>query len=417
VYTVLSDRQLEQNGGRFTKTWLFNLWKQAGYTYPEQNMLLNLMKKDNFELCYPLPFTDDNEYIAPQLLSNIKPDYEWNNDKNLRFRFQYPVMPKGIITRLIVRLHTYLDRNENGKDMAWATGAIFVKEDLISRAITDDVANKPIEEVTRAEVIEEITQEGLKVINIRVSGTTNKKRELLANIREEIANIHRKSFKDIPCDQFIPCNCSVCQDKEEPSFHSYEKLNRAIRSAKYVQCDESLDWVEPSKLIDDVIDVSQFSRQAAPGSAEELRKLADNMQIVLAGDNSYFGWMQRMTQDNRSINIGDGTTINAPIVNADTIQNAFNTVAQSSLEGQLKDTLQKLIKAVAEISQSIPEDKAQSMANDVEALSKELTTSKRPGTVQRILGDIRDMASTVGQIAIPVLEVIGKLSPLLAGAV
>src|SRR4029077_2328576 len=106
VYQILSNRALEASEGRFTKNWLFKAWEEKGFTYQERNQLLNLMKKNNFELCYQLSSSDETEYIAPQLLPTAKPSYDWDSRSNLQFRFQYRFMPKGIIARLIVRLHT-----------------------------------------------------------------------------------------------------------------------------------------------------------------------------------------------------------------------------------------------------------------------------------------------------------------------
>jgi hypothetical protein len=162
--------------------------------------------------------------------------------------------------------------------------------------------------------------------------------------------------------------------------------------------------------------LENFTIQLPLASTEENRGAANSYQTIIHAHGKVFvGGMQHMPQE-RVVNIGAGATINAPVVIADTIENAFNTVTQSGLENQLKETLQQLIKAVTEISKSIPQDKAQSMANDVETLSKELTTAKRPSTIQRILGDIRDTATTLGQIATPVLGLIEKLSLLLPGA-
>ncbi len=233
--------------GKFNRGWLFNKWNQAGYNFPEKNYLLNLMKKDHFELCYQLYGTDD-EYILPQLLPSEKPNYKWNEHQNLQLRFEYPFMPKGIITHLIVRLYTYLDRDENDQDFAWSRGAIFVKQDL------DITKNENNCNLTRAEVIEDISKKGLPSINIKVSGNLGKKKELLTIIREQILRIHDR-FGNLNYDEMIPCNCQSCKYSLDPNFYEFNKLReRMVNRKETIECDNPpYETVKVLDLIDDVI--------------------------------------------------------------------------------------------------------------------------------------------------------------------
>lgn len=67
VYSVLKNDRVNKNHGRFTN--LREFWKD--YTPDERSQLINLMLKDKFEICYAA--SRPNEYIAPQLLPNIRP--------------------------------------------------------------------------------------------------------------------------------------------------------------------------------------------------------------------------------------------------------------------------------------------------------------------------------------------------------
>jgi internalin A len=397
VYKVLDNEEVSANQGRFSQGDLKNIWSSPEYT-GKHHELLRLML--NFQLCYQLPESQDT-YITPEWLTASQPNYKWDTQDNLILHYySREFMPRGIITRFIVAMHQNIEEQR----YVWKSGVVLRCDQ------------------GRAEVIEHY---GCQDIQVRVAGQD--KKGLMSIIVYELDKIYQ-SYHGLNYNKLIPCNCGRCKNSQDPHFYPFENLRKRIADQqRSIQCEKSYEMVDAWRLINDVIkaDVHQVSEEVAPVSVEEFGKLAENIenvQLNIVRDKSHFEWVQHMNQDNRSINdrsvkIGDDTTLNAPIVTADTIENAFNTVAQSGLEGQLKETLQELIKAVTEISQSIPEDKGQSMANDVEALSKELTTSKRPGTVQRILGDIRDTATTVGQIAMPVLEVIEKLSPLLAGAV
>ncbi len=185
VYSVLDSDHAKKHKGRFTKRWMFEQWQSRGHDFSECNKLLSLMLKNNFELCYGLEGGAE-EYIAPQLLPSTRPQYEWNSAGNLLFRLQYPFMPKGIITRLIVRLHEWIE-SEAGEGLVWERGVVLRKHGV------------------RAQVTEEITkQEGLKVINIVLDGTASAQKEMLADLRAELRAIHEKSFRGINVKEMVP---------------------------------------------------------------------------------------------------------------------------------------------------------------------------------------------------------------------
>lgn len=257
IYEVLSDKSVEDNGGRFKKEWLFDLWSQKGYNFYECNNLLNLMKKDTFELCYELP-SEGQEYIVPQFLPTGKPNYEWDGTNNLHFRIQYRFMPRGIISRLIVRLHTYIAQGTDSKDIAWAKGAVFVKEDLTKGSQVMQ------ERLTKAEVIEDITpKEGLKIISIRVSGSPSNRREFLTIIREDIKRLHTRSFKGLSYEEKIPCICPLCKADEIPEFYSYSTLLRFKENNKPIQCKRSFKLIDVASILNNVTGVTESTVRPA----------------------------------------------------------------------------------------------------------------------------------------------------------
>ncbi|MGV6808727.1 MAG: COR domain-containing protein [bacterium] len=145
VYSVLVDNEIARQQGFFSQNKLFAIWKN--YSREERYKLLNLMKQENFEICYELA-DQSGQYVAPQLLSNRRPFYQWNNLQCLRFRFQYKFMPEGIITRLIVRLNHLIAKDDQQNDLVWRTGVLLEKDGC------------------RAQILEEESQEGLKILDI-----------------------------------------------------------------------------------------------------------------------------------------------------------------------------------------------------------------------------------------------------------
>ena len=129
VYTILSDKKIEYQKGIFSRNELEEIWKAKKYTYDERTKLLQLMLKGNFELCYLLPGRE-NQYIIPLLLPHARPDYYWESEDNLQFRYQYPFMPKGIVSRIIVRMHEYTD-----VEKMWNEGVVLTKDGISAQII------------------------------------------------------------------------------------------------------------------------------------------------------------------------------------------------------------------------------------------------------------------------------------------
>jgi signal recognition particle receptor subunit beta len=236
VYSVLTDKQVKDSQGRFSRKYLNGIWTQ--YNHIERNNLFNLMKADNFEICYPI---DDKYYIAPQLLPEIAlNDESWTQTDNLNFRFQYAFMPEGILTRLIVRLHKLIEQ-----DLVWRKGMI-LRDNGCQALIIEDENNRS----------------GLDVIDIAVRGNLNERKYLLRKIREEIRAIHQKWFKNIKFDEMIPCNCDDCKHSNQPHFYEFTLLQKYIHKNKpTINCEkENLNSVSVQGLLEGVFEKDELQR-------------------------------------------------------------------------------------------------------------------------------------------------------------
>ena len=206
VYKVLDNKNIATQLGRFNLHDLGLLWDNPEYQdYYDQ--LLRLMV--NFQLCYPLAEIRDT-FIAPQLLSLQTPEYDWNTIENLQLRYSYPVfMPRGILSRAIVRLHRYIEDQR----LVWRSGVV----------LKDDFA--------RAELIELRSE---KMIRIRVSGTN--KRDLLMHIVRALDELH-EGFSKLQIDRLVPCNCEDCLHRSEPHFFVLHELRERLANKKdTVEC-------------------------------------------------------------------------------------------------------------------------------------------------------------------------------------
>lgn len=271
VYQLLSDTTVERNGGRFSRAWLDEHWAAQGYDFEERGKLLALMLKDNFELCYKLADAHGEAYLAPQLLPAIQPPFAWDERDNLRFRFQYPFLPHGLMSRLIVRLSDFIYR-EDGRDLIWKKGAVFSRDGA------------------RARVIEDVTRrEGLKVIDMAVSGGTSRQRkEFLTRICGQLDIIHKRSFASMICDEMIPCNCADCRDSSEPTYFEHEELRQYEREGeRFIKCRKNrLKNVDVRGLLDGVM---LTRRDSWENSGTILQRAASFLKSVPGLDNEN-GW-------------------------------------------------------------------------------------------------------------------------------
>src|ERR1039458_1344226 len=115
----------------------------------------------NFKLCYEIPGTTGC-YVAPQLLTENQPSYDWDYGNNLVAKYRYEFMPKGIITQFMVAMHRDIESSRE----VWRSGVILSRRGA------------------RAQVIENY---GKREIQIRVAGKD--KRDLMAVVAYELDRI------------------------------------------------------------------------------------------------------------------------------------------------------------------------------------------------------------------------------------
>ena len=216
VYRVLDDPEIAHALGVFTQADLRRIWSDATYE-SMRDELLQLMVK--FQLCFQVPGSDS--YIAPQLLTPSQPVYYWDESDNLVLRYEYDVMPKGIVQRLIVALHYQIAPG----DSLWRSGAIFEYED------------------SAAEVIEVYRR---RLLTIRIRG--GDPRVLLGLIDHELGIIHR-SYPGIRFKRFMPCDCEACSASSEPTMFEVGELKDFARTGDQIQCRRSRRLRDPVELL------------------------------------------------------------------------------------------------------------------------------------------------------------------------
>jgi len=222
VYKILDNPKIIEQKGRFTNNDLLTIWDDSNYK-TKVNELISLMKNQKFDLCFELK---KGEYLAPRLLSVDEIEYPWNTtENNLFFEFRYKFMPKGILTRIIVKRNTDIQ-----DETFWRYGVLLKHEN------------------TRAIIRERYFD---NKITVQLEG--DYKKEFLAIIRKTINEIH-SDFNNLEVKEMIPCNCSHCIDTLEPHFYEFGLLRKyEINEIPKIRCNLSLEEVTVNSLISSAI--------------------------------------------------------------------------------------------------------------------------------------------------------------------
>lgn len=224
VFRILDDEIVKQQRGQFNRADCERLWAESQYA-DMHGELLGLMVK--FELCYLLVDTHELIWLAPQLLSPSKPTQlsDWASPSDLVVSYRYSFLPRGLVSRLMVRKHRFAKR----LDLAWAHGAVFEHDDT--------------------EVLVEETAQGNE-IEFRARGPERK--ALLSVLASDLGALN-DSFKGLKgkVETWVPCICEQCRQETAPEMYRQSELVRRKRDNKAtIECRQSYADVNVLELLD-----------------------------------------------------------------------------------------------------------------------------------------------------------------------
>jgi len=179
VYKIITSRRLAHARGELKYSDLSRILPSKAYPEKMHNFLLDLMRK--FELCFE--FHDagaDRRFLVPELLDKQKPDLKnkFAPEQCLNFRYEYTLLPEGLLPRFIVRTYPMSEGN-----LRWRTGVVLNWEGC-SALVEADAADRQV--------------------LIRVTGTTECRRRLLSVIRANFEHIHNEMKEFKPTEWISP---------------------------------------------------------------------------------------------------------------------------------------------------------------------------------------------------------------------
>lgn len=239
VYTTLKSELITNRNGKFTQEEIFEILRDNCYKKTDAQKILKLMSKHNFDICYLS--RSGNHYVAAQLLQPDRPAlFKWHTHAGaLQFKYQYAIMPKGLMSRLIVRLSDYIEVLE-GEEIVWKKGAIL-----------QIPVNNSICRVMMFE--DEDSKSGLKQIAIEVLEDQDRRQNrkfALQQVREEVEDLHRRWFRNIQFEEIIPCTCERCKTSTEPFTYHLSDLQRLTKGKAF--CHVLEDFVQVLQLLEGV---------------------------------------------------------------------------------------------------------------------------------------------------------------------
>ena len=170
IYTLLNAHELADTRGELELACLARNLDAQDYPPERHGFLLELMRK--FELCFPFQ-DDEKRYLIPDLLDKQQPEAasEFELTECLNFRYEYPILPEGLLPRFIVRTHVLSDHQ-----LRWRTGVIlnFEGNQALVKADPQD-----------------------RCVTVSVKGSAASRRRLLGIIRFDFQRIH-SNFKMEP---------------------------------------------------------------------------------------------------------------------------------------------------------------------------------------------------------------------------
>lgn len=376
MYYILSDKKIETSGGRFTRAQAYLKWDTNRYNEEEKAMLLRLLLKDKFDICYEL--TDEKDvFITPLLLPADKPAKKWDYETNLQFRYQYGFIPHGLFSRLIVKLHEKIDSEQH-----WKTGV----------RLKDVVDGKEV----RAEVQQYTDpEENQPVIDIKISGDKNGSKQMLAFIRSAVDKLH-KDFRNISAKEIVACNCKTCIERMKsggkPSFYEFEMLREKIINRNYfVDCKES-KWkpVNIGLILNDIVVENAANENRDSQLLKQLKEMG--MSITQIINNSQGG---SATATSTSTSSSNATASSTVTINIQTILGEVQ-----SLKEDFEDERKLLRKSMNddEIDVTIRDiEKAEAALQEIEAAQSQnqQPAPKSANRLKRFIDDLSDEKSTL----------------------
>ena len=369
IYRLITDHQVRgAAAGRLTPEMARRILPD--YDAPHRRLILDLLQR--FELAYPA----GDVWYLPNAMRQDEPSEasaeSWADA--LTFEYEYSQLPESVITRFIVRAHEHI---ADGRVWRWGVILAWQGNRALVRA---NVAGRRVE--------------------IRVVGTENTRREMLALIRAHFEAIHR-TFTEGRAQGALEINEFICPT-EYPGLRlnyrdllTYEK--DGVQQIPQTWQGRTL-YLQVSTLLNGF---------TTPEARREERRRRLFPEERMAKEIHYHEHRHVETGDVRGgvINVGDKNVI------TQTIRSSFNTPANPDLA----PLLAQLTQAVEQMLPQLSPEQAQEARDDLERMQEELQKPKPQKKWYSVsIEGLVKAAENIGKVGEPVIKLAGELIELLS---
>ncbi|MDB6119084.1 MAG: small GTP-binding protein [Verrucomicrobiaceae bacterium] len=337
IYALLDDEELKKRGGMLDREQMTAILKAHNYPPEHERIIEEVMRR--FDLLYDsADHGEKHRMLIPLMMNELMPSFSWPEAGTLEFRFQYQVMPAGLLPAFMARRHLDLSKNVP----AWKHGCVLSLKQCQARVIAD-------------------TEQ--KRVLVSVHGPEASRREALDEVRFTFSALHGVIDK-LAVEELIP----VPKRPDAPML----KYNH-MRALHWKGIGEyEAEGTEPGETI--TVNV----REALDGVRGQAQRQRDDAEYARTQERGKYIIYGDYNEGNKQMNIDDHSINARDISNSQvgqTLTNCQNMIQQQA-PGELKSLLEKLEEEVKLLLPKLPEDKQEEAAGNLELLTKAVTGTK-----------------------------------------
>jgi internalin A len=284
IYSLLRAGQKKSRMEGLTRADVASVLDKTRYPISRHAFLLHLMEK--FQLCFRLPGGEER-YLVPELLGENQPDLGARlTAPGLGFRYQYEVLPEGLLPRFIVQTHAHSEGSPR-----WRTGVILRRDGC--------------EAVVRADSRE-------RRVDIHITGSEAQRRGLLAIIREKFDEQHGE-LKGLTVDERVPVlgeqgvtvsySHLLLLEEDREEWCRPEGTRQKVRVADLLNGVESLERREQRRIQSLREESGDRARVTTAGDRSREKQIANiNIGIITALPEE-FAAMKALLRDCQDYNV------------------------------------------------------------------------------------------------------------------
>lgn len=209
AYKIIDNNDIQASRGTILTNDFESL--QNDENYEGKELILKKML-EAFKIAFPKKHRKE-DYIIPARLPSMPAEARWKNDiPYLRLEYKFDFMPIGLVNQLSAELSRYIIEDDqvwnNAVNLADEGSRCQVEEDFYNRTIKMKATGKDARALTK----------------------------LIMNALNDIM----EGYKGIIAQVIVPCRCSVCKTRKNPTSFLYDDLVRwaGNREKAKVFCNE-----------------------------------------------------------------------------------------------------------------------------------------------------------------------------------